>query len=336
MPQALLDVRDLYVQIEVFEGLAKIVDGLSISVNKGETVSLVGETGCGKSLASKAILRLIPSPPGRINGKILFAGTDLLEMREDEFSLVRGKRISMIPQHPHTSLNPVLTVGRQLADMILYQGRVNIEWRKYARDSTNRHLRRKVRELSTKMLEELRVPSPELVIDRYPHELSGGMKQRVLIAMALAGNPELLIADEPGTALDVTVQDKITRLLKERIEKYTLSVLYITHNLGVAKMLSQRIYVMYAGRIVESASVETIFKKQLHPYTVGLLASLPKFTGGIGTGISGSVPDYLNPPTGCRFHPRCDQKIPVCIDSVPEAMQVEKDHWVACHLYNRR
>jgi len=331
-----LDVRDLRIYIEVFEGLSKIVDGVNLTLKKGETVSLVGETGCGKSLTAKAVLRLIPTPPARVSGEIFFEGKDLLRMGEDEFSLLRGKKISMVPQHPHTSLNPVFSVGKQLTDIFLYQGRVNVKWRKYFRTELNKDVKRRVKEQSIKILEELRIPSPELILDRHPHELSGGMKQRVLIAIALAGNPDLLIADEPGTALDVTVQDKIIKLLREHIEKRHLSVLYITHNLGVAKMLSQRIYVMYAGRIAESAYVDTIFKRQLHPYTIGLLGSVPRFSGGVGRGIDGWIPDYVNPPKGCRFHPRCGQKIPICEDQVPKFTEVESDHWVACHLYNKR
>jgi len=334
MEENVLEVEDLHVQVETFEGLSKVVDGLSAAVHKGETVALVGETGCGKSLTSKAILRLIPCPPGRVFGKIFFKGKDLLEMGENEFSLLRGKRISMIPQHPHTSLNPLLTVGRQLEDVILYQGKVNVNWGEYAGNSMNKDLKKKMRERSIEMLNELVIPSPQLILDRLPHELSGGMRQRVLMAMALAGNPDLLIADEPGTALDVTVQDRIVRLLRERIEKRNLSVLYITHNLGVAKMLSQRICVMYAGRIVESANVNTIFENPLHPYTVGLIGSVPRLTGGIGRGIDGWIPDYVNPPVGCRFYPRCERGMPIC-KNVPEFIEVETDHRVACYLYGQ-
>jgi oligopeptide/dipeptide ABC transporter ATP-binding protein len=332
MQEKILDVRELHVQVETFEGLSKIVDGLSIAVNKGETVGLVGETGCGKSLTSKAVLRLLPSPPAHILGKIFFRGKNVLDMDENEFSYVRGKGISMIPQHPHTSLNPLFAIGKQLADVILYQGKVNIGWGKYAKDSMNNHLKNEVGERSIRILEELMIPSPQVILDRYPHELSGGMKQRVLIAMALVGNPDLLIADEPGTALDVTVQDRIIRLLKERIEQRNLSVLYITHNLAVAKMLCHRIYVMYAGRIVESANVGTVFENPLHPYTVGLIKSVPRFSGGMGRGIDGWIPDYVNPPQGCRFYPRCDSRMPIC-QNVPQLDEVEKDHWVSCYLY---
>jgi oligopeptide/dipeptide ABC transporter ATP-binding protein len=332
LQENVLEVEDLHVQVETFEGLSKVVDGLSAAVHKGETVALVGETGCGKSLTSKAILRLIPCPPGRVFGKIFFKGKDLLEMGENEFSLLRGKGISMIPQHPHTSLNPLLTIGKQLEDMILYQGKVDANWVGYARNSMSKDLKKRIRERSIEMLDELMIPSPQLMLGRHPHELSGGMRQRVLMAIALAGNPELLIADEPGTALDVTVQDRITRLLRERIEKRNLSVLYITHNLGLAKMLSQRICVMYAGRVVESAKVNTIFGKPLHPYTVGLIRSVPRLTGGIGKGIDGWIPDYVNPPLGCRFYPRCERAMPIC-KNVPESLEVETDHWVACFLH---
>lgn len=329
----MLNVTDLRVYFDVFEGEARVLNGVNLHIGEGETVSLVGETGCGKTVTIKTILRTLPIPPARIvSGHVLYKEWDLLEMREEELHTLRGREIALIPQEPMTSLNPVFTVGEQFTELIRWQGRYRVSWLERLTRSFDGAAKQAAHERALDLLEKMNIPDPPRVMKSYPVELSGGMSQRVLIAMALAGNPSLLIADEPGTALDVTTQEQILQLLKERVEKEKLAVLYITHNLGVAREMTERIYVMYAGEIMEEAPTQELFRAPRHPYTQGLLASIPKLTGGEVVGIAGRIPDYVDPPPGCRFHPRCEHVMPQCQEVRPELVSVGPGHRVACHL----
>jgi len=330
---SLLEIRDLRVYFSVFRGEARVIDGVNLTVKKGETLVLAGETGCGKSLTAKAMLKVIPIPPARIvSGEALFRGKDLLRIDERELQQIKGKEIAMVPQDPMTALNPVYTVEDQMLTMMMWQGHEEVAVKDWVRLSLDKKSRRDLRKNALDMLNSLRIPSPEIVLKRYPVELSGGMRQRVLIAMCLLKRPTLLIADEPGTALDATVQDKIIGLLRERIRTENLSTLYITHDLGTARKLAHRIAVMYAGRVVEVGDVAEVFEKPLHPYTIGLIRSLPRLRGTIGEGIPGMVADYVDAPAGCRFHPRCEHRTPICERVDPEMVEVAPGHIVACHL----
>ena len=307
----------------IYKGLnIRAVDGVSFSVSKGEIVGLAGESGCGKSMSALSILRLVP-PPGRIvSGRILLEGTDLLTLSKEEMKGIRGKRISMIFQEPMRSLNPVFTIGEQIAEVI----RLHQDLKKKAA------LGRAV-----EMLKMVDIPSPERRIRDYPHELSGGMRQRVMIAMALSCRPELLISDEPTTALDVTIQAQILALMEELKESLGMAVLLITHNLGILAETARRIVIMYAGRVMEEAPAERIFSVAMHPYTRGLQRSVPRIGRKALKGaqrlyeIPGVVPDLRNLPTGCRFHPRCDRAIKICTEEEPEMVEVARGHIVRCH-----
>jgi peptide/nickel transport system ATP-binding protein len=330
----MLEVSDLRVYFDVFEGEARVLDGVSLHVGEGETVALVGETGCGKSVTVKTILRILPMPPGRIvSGHIVYKGQDLLAMSEEELHALRGREIAFIPQEPMSSLNPVFTVEEQFTELIRWQGRYRVSWLERLARSFDGAGKRAAWERALDLLEKMNIPDPVRVMQSYPVELSGGMSQRVLIAMALAGNPSLLIADEPGTALDVTTQEQILQLMKQRVETERLAVLYITHNLGVAREMTQRIYVMYAGHVVEEAPTVELFRAPRHPYTQGLIASIPKLTGGEVMGIEGRIPDYVDPPSGCRFHPRCEYVMDVCREIRPGLVSIGPGHRVACLLY---
>ncbi len=322
----LLAVEDLTVQFRLYEGVARVLNGVSLTVGRGESVALVGETGCGKSLTARAILGLLP-PAARVSGRVLFEGTDLLSLSESALQAIRGRQIALVFQDPSTALNPVFTVGEQMLDVAAWQGapRARLLGR---RDGG---LRRRCLE----MLRVVRIPDPEGIWHRYPVELSGGMRQRVQIALALLGNPRLLIADELGTALDVSIQDQILTELLDLVRTRGLSVLYITHNLGVARAVSDRICVMYAGEIVETAPAAQLFSRPLHPYTQGLLAAVPRLDGRIGEGIEGRIPDYTAPPPACRFSPRCPFRMEVCDRVRPPLVEVEPGRHVACHLYPR-
>lgn len=336
MTTPMLSIQNLRVLFDVFEGEAKVLDGVNLTVETGETVALVGETGCGKSVTAKTIIGVLPMPPGRIvDGKILFKGKNLLKLEASERHKIRGKEISMVFQDPMTFLNPVFKVGDQLTDIVKWQGRTQVGLVEYYKSRFDKERNAEAWERAVDMLDKVKLPDPERMMDNYPVELSGGMRQRVLISMALISEPEFLIADEPGTALDVTIQDQILLLLQERVREQNISVLYITHDLGVAREVSQRIYVMYAGRVVESAPVEVLFKDPKHPYTEGLLRSIPKLSGGMAEGIRGRIPDYVNPPSGCRFHPRCDYRMPICSEMRPEDIQIATEHQVACHLFTK-
>lgn len=334
MNAPLLRVRDLRVNFSVYEGEARVLNGVDLYLDRGEAIALVGETGCGKSVTAKAILGLLPVPPARVvGGAIEFKGRDLLRLSTREMQSIRGRGISMVLQDPMTSLNPVFTVGQQLVDNVLWQGQQGVGLWKYFRKGFDRAARAGARARAIEMLDRVRIPQPERTFDRYPVELSGGMRQRVLIALALIGGPELLIADEPGTALDVSIQDQILQLLNELIHTQGTSVIFITHNLGVARAMSRRIYVMYAGEVVETGETAAVFRDQLHPYTRGLLRSIPRLTGEMGEGIDGRIPDFTRPPAGCRFYDRCDSRRERCGVERPPMIEVGPGRLVACHLY---
>jgi len=329
MDEILLKVEDLHTYFYTYEGVVKAVDGVSFEIKKGEIFGLVGETGCGKSVTALSIIGLIDEP-GRIeSGKIIFNGKNLLELSEEERRKIRGKGITMIFQEPMTALNPVYTIGDQILEILLLH-KYGIENIKKA----PKELKEKERKNVVEMLKLVRMPDPERTIDSYPHELSGGMRQRAMIAMMLATQPALLIADEPTTALDVTVQAQILNILMDMKDKLGISILLITHDLGVVAEICDRVAVMYAGNIVEIGDVYSIFKKPLHPYTRGLMAAIPSMAEKKEElkYIKGSVPNLIYPPPGCRFHPRCEYAKDICKKEKPKLIEVEPDHWVACHF----
>jgi peptide/nickel transport system ATP-binding protein len=320
----LLEIKDLCVQFKVYGGVLKVLDGVNFYVNTGEKVGLVGETGCGKTTTMKSILRILPMPPARIaSGEIFFKGQDLLKMRAGELHKVRGRGISMIFQDPTAALNPVFTVGQQLGPVI-----------RHATPANRSLSRRELRQKAIAPLKEVALADPERLLDSYPIQLSGGMRQRVCIGMALATDPQLLIADEPGTSLDVTIEDQILRLLHQLVEEKNVSVILITHTLGVVRETTDRVYVMYAGNMVEAAATEELFAQPMHPYTHGLMDAVPRLTGGgVSDGIPGRIPDYLDPPPGCRFHPRCPRAMDICRQEKPTFYKLSDNHEVACFLY---
>jgi peptide/nickel transport system ATP-binding protein len=320
----LLQIKDLHVQFDVFGGRLKVLDGVNFTVHAGEKVGLVGETGAGKTTTMKAILRVLPQPPARIpEGQILFEGSDVLKASRRELMDVRGRGISMIFQDPTAALNPVFTVGAQMGAVV-----------RYSVPDAERLSKREIRQRSVASLKEVALADPERLLDNYPLQLSGGMRQRVCIAMALATSPKLLIADEPGTSLDVTIEDQVLRLLHELVEKRNTAVILITHSLGVVRETTDRVSVMYAGNIIEEAPTTRLFANPLHPYTQGLMAAVPKLTGGgVSDGIPGRMPAYLDPPRGCRFHPRCPHVMDICQREKPPRYQVSGDHKVACFLH---
>lgn len=328
----ILSIERLKVHFDTIDGTSRVLDDVELSVGESEVVGLVGETGCGKSVTAKVILRSLPMPPGRIvDGKILFLGDNLLELNREEGHRVMSKKMSYIPQDPMTSLNPVFSVGEQMGDLIRWHGRRRISplellrlWRRHDNSIAK----------AVELLDRVKIPASREIIERYPVELSGGMRQRVLIAMALIGHPSLLIADEPTTALDVTIQKGILELIEEKVREEELSVLYITHNLGVTRRLCDRIYVMYAGTIVETAKTQDLLDNPKHPYTSGLISSIPKLTGDEFKGIDGRIPDYIDPPSGCRFHPRCPEVMEICKQGKPELVKVGGGRLVACHLFS--
>ena len=316
---SLIEINDLRTSFFTPEGEMRAVDGVSFSIEEGKTLGLVGESGCGKSVTALSILRLISIPPGKVvGGQVLFRGIDLLNLNGKEMRKVRGNEISMVFQEPMTSLNPVFTIGDQIAEAIrLHQGLAKREARQKAID----------------MLRLVKIADPEARIDVYPHQLSGGMRQRVMIAMALSCNPSLLIADEPTTALDVTIQSQILELMKELQQSLGMALLLITHDLGVVAEQADEVAIMYAGKIVEKTIPETIFSQPLHPYTLGLLNSVPGISGKKKKrleAIPGVVPSPLDLPSGCRFRDRCPRVVEKCSESEPELMEKETGHWVAC------
>jgi peptide/nickel transport system ATP-binding protein len=325
---SLLSVENLQTHFGTPDGVVRAVEGLSFTINAGETVAIVGESGCGKSVTSMSILRLIPTPPGKIAGKILFQGRNLLECSDSEMRKIRGKDISMIFQEPMTSLNPVLTVGRQIGESLrLHEGLS-------ARQAEQR---------AVEILTLVGIPAPERRVKEYPHQLSGGMRQRVMIAIALACNPKLLIADEPTTALDVTIQAQILDLMRDLKTRLGSAIMLITHDLGVVAEMAQRVVVMYAGRKVEEGTVEAIFGNPQHPYTRGLLGAVPKLGSSLEHGgrtklveIGGQVPSLRKPIIGCAFAGRCGLATEICTSIAPAVEEKHPGHFVACHYAERQ
>lgn len=320
----LLDIRDLRTYFYTQDGVVKAVDGVDFHVNRGEVLGLVGESGCGKSVTSFSVLRLVGYPGKIVSGEIMFEGRDILKMTNQEITALRGDRISMIFQQPTSCLNPVFDAGFQLGEVgEIHQG-----------------LKRKAsREHAIELLRMVGIPDPERRIKAYPHELSGGMAQRVMIAMALACYPDLLIADEPTTALDVTIQAQILDLMRNLHQNMNTSIILITHDLGVVAEMAQRVATMYAGQIVEEAETRTLFKQPKHPYTVGLIGSIPVL--GVVKDeldvIPGNVPNLINLPVGCRFAPRCrarvERHMDICLQEDPKLLPVAPNHTVRCWLY---
>lgn len=322
---ALLQVRDLKTQFFTQDGVVKAVDGISYDVQEGETLGLVGESGCGKSVSALSLMRLIPNPPGKIvSGEVIFDGENLLKVDEDEMRHIRGNRIAMIFQEPMTSLNPVLTIGRQLSEALeLHMG--------MDRAASRRR--------SVELLELVGIPEASSRLDAYPHQFSGGMRQRVMIAMALSCNPKLLLADEPTTALDVTIQAQILELIQRLSKEFGTAVVIITHNLGVVARYAQRVNVMYAGRIVETGTAREIYGNPRHPYTLGLLSSVPRLDEALKTKlnpIEGMPPDLVDLPPGCPFVPRCAYTIDRCRVEYPPLAPVGEAHDSACWVQPSR
>ncbi len=317
--KSILEVNDLRTYFYTRDGVVRSVDGVSFSVSQGETLAIVGESGCGKSVTSLSILRLIASPPGKIvSGSIKFHGKDLLDFTDEQMRDIRGDKISMIFQEPMTSLNPVLTIGRQIGEVL-----------ELHRHCTKEEARTRILEL----LKMVNIPEPESRIDEYPHQLSGGMRQRIMIAMALACDPEILIADEPTTALDVTIQAQILNLMRELRDRTRAAIILITHDLGVVAEMAQRVVVMYAGRKVEEANVIDLFEKPMHPYTLGLLNSMPRLDDSASkrlVEIPGMVPSMRTEIVGCAFAPRCSSASERCTQESPVLMDFGNQHWVAC------
>jgi peptide/nickel transport system ATP-binding protein len=330
---AYLEIRNLHLAMRTFEGEAHVLNGVDLSVERGEIWGLVGETGCGKSLTGLSVSRLVSAPPGRyLAGSIRVGDTDILGATEAEMRRLRGRHIGMIFQDPTTNLNPVFRVSEQMVDVALHAAQVDHAG--VSPLSRGSPKRRKVaaRELCIAMLEEVGIPEAARRIDDYPHQFSGGMRQRVLIAMALLGHPELLIADEPTTALDVSVQAQILALIHRLVRKHNLAVLMITHNFGVVAQLCSHVAVMYAGNIVEKGRAIDVLKRPVHPYTRALLAAVPRrgTVRGELKGLAGSVPDLVAPPCGCRLAPRCEFARAACLETVPPFVEVSTDHAVAC------
>ncbi len=319
-----LQIKDLRTFFDTRDGTVRAVNGVSLEVYAGETLCIVGESGCGKSVTAMTILGLLPKPPARIeSGEILFQGTDLLKLDEQEMRAIRGNDISMIFQEPMTSLNPVLTIGRQISEVIsLHQGVSD----------------RVARDRAIEMLDRVRVPDAHQRVTEYPHQLSGGMRQRAMIAMALSCNPKILIADEPSTALDVTIQAQILDLMRELRDDFGTSIILITHDLGVVAEMGERVLVMYAGRKVEEASVEELFHYPLHPYSEGLMTSIPRLNESLAEDgdrvrlqeIPGMVPSLIEEIPGCLFAPRCSYASEQCVAESPRLAEYRKQHHAAC------
>ena len=326
MDEILLHVKDLHTYFYTYDGVVKAVDGIDFFMRRGETLGLVGESGCGKSVTALSILRLIQQPPGQIvKGQILFDDQDLLGLTSEQMRQIRGNRISMIFQEPMTSLNPVFRIGDQIAESIrLHQGVT----------------RREAMDRAIEMLRKVAIPDPEKRIKEYPHQLSGGMRQRVMIAIALSCDPKMLIADEPTTALDVTIQAQILNLMNKLKQDFGASVLLITHDLGVIAEMVQSVAVMYAGRIVEHAGVGELFTNPRHPYTQGLMDSIPKIDMPVPENkmlktIPGIVPSLLGLPEGCYFRERCSQAADMCAEKDPPLFELGSGHQVRCWLHGK-
>ena len=321
METPLLDISGLKVHFKTDDGMVRAVDGVDMTVNRGETVSIVGESGCGKTVTAMTILKLIAMPPGRIvAGRVMFEGRDLVPMGPNAMRRIRSKQIGIVFQEPMTSLNPVYTVGQQIAETVRHHEGLS---------------KRAGLDRAAEMLSLVQIPNATKRVHDYPHQFSGGMRQRVMIAMALSCNPKLLIADEPTTALDVTIQAQILELMNEMKARLGMSILLITHAMGVVAETAQRVIVMYAGKVVEEATVESLFANPRHPYTQGLIRSIPRIDLAATThtrleAIPGSVPSLIDPPQGCRFAPRCSQVISGCIQAEPALREVAPGHKAAC------
>ncbi|MCA1363603.1 ABC transporter ATP-binding protein [Bradyrhizobium sp. IC3069] len=319
----LLEIKGLKTHFSTDDGILQAVDGVDISINRGETLCVVGESGCGKTVTAMSILKLIAMPPGRIAaGQIIFEGRDLVPLTSNQLDEIRAKEIGFIFQEPMTSLNPVLTIGEQIAESLRRHEAVT---------------RKQALERTIEMLKLVQIPNAEGRVHNYPHQFSGGMRQRVMIAMALACKPKLIIADEPTTALDVTIQAQILDLLQDMKDRFGMAVMLITHAMGVVAETAQRVVVMYAGKVVEEAPVDDLFGDPRHPYTQGLIRSIPRIDLDSEhktrlEAIGGSVPILINPPAGCRFAPRCKFAMNVCIEKEPLLREIAPGHRMACHL----
>jgi peptide/nickel transport system ATP-binding protein len=324
MSEPILDIRGLKTHFNTDDGWVRAVDGVDISIGAGETVGIVGESGCGKTVTAMSVLKLLPMPPGKIvEGQILWRGRDLVPLGKDAMNEIRAKEIAIVFQEPMTSLNPVYSVGDQIAEVVRRHEKVG---RKASMDR------------AAEMLSLVQIPNAKARVNDYPHQFSGGMRQRVMIAMALSLNPKLLIADEPTTALDVTIQAQILDLLADMKDRLGMAVMLITHAMGVVAEVTQRVVVMYAGKVVEEAPVRQLFAKPMHPYTQGLIRSIPRLDRAGKAkerleAIPGTVPNMLTPPPGCRFAPRCKFASDKCLAGIPPLREVEPGHKVACVLY---
>ncbi len=322
MAGPLLSVRNLKTYFYTDEGVVRAVDGLSYDLHKGETLGIVGESGCGKSVHALSIMRLIPTPPGKIvDGEIIFEGRNLLKLSDEQMRKIRGNRIAMVFQEPMTSLNPVLTIGEQIAEAVMLHQKLD---KKAAWDR------------AAEMLERVKIPLARDRVKEYPHQFSGGMRQRVMIAMALSCNPSILIADEPTTALDVTIQAQILDLMRELQREFDASIIVITHNLGVVAEMCDNVVVMYAGRPIEHTDVKRIFREPKHPYTWGLLHSIPKLYERRERliPIEGQPPSLIDLPPGCAFAPRCPFVMEVCVQTDPPDFPIVPGHTAKCYLYS--
>ncbi len=321
----ILQIENLSTHFETARGTVRAVDEVDIRLNEGDTLGIAGESGCGKTVLALSIMRLIPRPPGRIvSGRILFEGEDLLALSDEDMRGIRGKRISMIFQEPMTSLNPVFRIGDQVAEVLQLHEGLSV---------------RDARDRAVEMLRLVGIPEPEMRARDYPHQMSGGMRQRVMIAMALSCKPRLMLADEPTTALDVTIQAQILDLIQDLKREVGTSVVLITHDLGVIAESAQYAAIMYAGWVVEQAPVAAIFSTPLHPYTVGLISSIPRIGSsrardGYLNVIPGTVPDLLELPSGCKFRDRCPRAMPVCAEKVPQLREKNTGHYVRCWLWH--
>lgn len=324
MENRVVDVRDLFISFRTFKGYTKVLNGVNLHVSRKEKIAIVGETGCGKTTTVNAIAHILAKQAHIDAGKIYFHGQDSLKMTEREIKKLRSSGISVIFQDPIASLNPVFTIGDQMAEVIKYSGIENAGDKKVQRERTIAALR------------ETSLPDPERLMDNYPFQLSGGMRQRICIAMSLATPRDLVIADEPTTNLDVTIQDQVLKILRHRVEDKKSALILITHSLGVAREVADRIYVMYAGNMVETASSKELFRECLHPYAKGLMSCIPKLSGGgIASGIPGYLPNYLTPPSGCRYESRCPHAMARCREAMPPMFEAAPEHYVACYLYER-
>ena len=321
MNDIILQIKNLKTYLTTPSGTVQAVDGVDLDIAANQTLGLVGESGCGKSMTALSILKLYPKPQGKIvDGQINFFGDDLVKKTEEEMYNIRGKKISMIFQEPMTSLDPVFPIGSEIVEVLAIHQKLTIP---------------EAEKQTIDLLKKVRIPEPERRFREYPHQMSGGMRQRVMIAMALACRPALLIADEPTTALDVTIQAQILSLINDLKREFQTAVLLITHDLGIVAETCQQVAVMYAGKIVEKSDVYSIFSNTYHPYTGSLLNAIPQIQGNRQRleSIPGRVPNLCFPPGGCRFHPRCSKQLPICSTTEPLLKEIEKDHWVACHLY---